>query len=113
MENSTTVAVLGKGNIKLEFTSRKTLTITNVYYVPKVRKNLLSNGLLNKFVLSKGCVFVGKGFYCDGMFKLNTMNKTINFVYIVVNSLYLWHSHLGHVNNIRLHDISVLELIPN
>ena len=41
------------------------------------------------------------------------MNKTTNSVYIVVNSLSLWHSRLGHVNNRRLHDMSVLELIPN
>ena len=62
--------MLGKGNIKLEFTSGKTLIITDVYHVPEVRKNLVS-GLLNKFgfklvfesnkfVLFKRGVFVGK-----------------------------------------------------
>ena len=56
--------------------------LTNVFYVSKVRKNLVSGGLLNKFgfklvfevdkfVLSKGGMFVGKGYLCDGMFKLN------------------------------------------
>ena len=54
------------------FTSGKTLTLNDVFYVPEVRKNLISGFLLNKFgfkqvyeadkfILSKGSVFVGKG----------------------------------------------------
>ena len=81
MENSTTTPVLGIGDVELKFTSGSILTLTNVFYVPEVRKNLVSGGLLNKFgfklvfeadkfVLSKGGLFVGKGYLCDGMFKL-------------------------------------------
>ena len=55
------------------FTSGKTLTLNDVFYVPEVRKNLVSGFLLNKFgfkqvyeadkyILSKGSVFVEKGY---------------------------------------------------
>jgi hypothetical protein len=51
--NSTIVAVKGKGTMNLEFTSGNVLTLTDVYYVPEIRKNLMSGGLLNKEALSK------------------------------------------------------------
>ncbi|CAH9085726.1 unnamed protein product, partial [Cuscuta epithymum] len=73
MGNSSTVMIKGVGQVDLEFTSGKMLSITNVYRVPDVRKNLVSVALLNKhgfklvfegdkFVLTKGGVFVGKGY---------------------------------------------------
>jgi hypothetical protein len=55
MGNSTTVAVKGKGTVNLEFTYGNVLTLTDVYYVPEIRKNLVSGGLLNKFDFK--CVF--------------------------------------------------------
>lgn len=82
MGNHSTTAVKEKGKVDLEFTSGKTLTLTNVYHVPEVTKNLVSGSLLNKhgfklvfesdkFGLSKSGTFVGKGYVCEGMFKLN------------------------------------------
>lgn len=72
MGNSSATKVKGKGVVELEFTSRKLLVLNDVDYVPEVKKNLVSIGLLNKFgfklvceankfVLSKDGVFVGKG----------------------------------------------------
>ncbi|XP_058783854.1 uncharacterized protein LOC131658594 [Vicia villosa] len=40
--------VEGKGNVVLEFSSGKTITLFNVLYVPKLRKNLISGPVLNK-----------------------------------------------------------------
>ncbi|KAH7865270.1 hypothetical protein Vadar_004451 [Vaccinium darrowii] len=85
MGNQSTAAVKGKGKVDLEFTFSKTLTLTDVYHVPKVRKNLVSGSLLDKhgfklvfesgkFVLSKKGTFVGKGHLYEGMFKLNIDN---------------------------------------
>ncbi|KAH9715709.1 hypothetical protein KPL71_021156 [Citrus sinensis] len=122
MENSSTAIVKGKGNVQLEFTSGKTLTLTDVYHVPEVRKNLVSGSLLNKFgfklvfesnkfILSKGGTFVGKGYMYEGMFKLNINNMNVSSAYMV-DSLSLWHNRLGHVNIRRLHDMANLELIP-
>ncbi|KAI5424225.1 hypothetical protein KIW84_030433 [Lathyrus oleraceus] len=67
----------GKGNVVLEFSSGKTITLFNVLYVPKLRKNLISGPVLNKlgykqvcesdkYVLSKSGVFVGFGYYNNG-----------------------------------------------
>ena len=71
MGNSSTTIVKGKDNVQLEFTFGKTLTLTDVYHVPEVRKNLVSGSLFNKFgfklvlesnkfILSKGGTFIGK-----------------------------------------------------
>jgi len=49
MRNSSTTVVKGKGTVNLEFTSGKVLSLTDVYFVPEIRKNLVSGGLLNKF----------------------------------------------------------------
>ncbi|GJY47962.1 zinc finger, CCHC-type containing protein [Tanacetum coccineum] len=64
--------VHGKGSVVLEFSSGKSITLFNVLYVPKLRKNLISGPILNKcgykqvyesdkYILSKSGVFVGFG----------------------------------------------------
>ncbi|GJQ99732.1 zinc finger, CCHC-type containing protein [Tanacetum coccineum] len=89
--------VHGKGSVVLEFSSRKSITLFNVLYVPKLRKNLISGPVLNKcgytqvyesdkYILSKSGVFVGFGYYNNGMFMLN-LNKVLDdsgFVYIII-----------------------------
>ncbi|GJW90878.1 zinc finger, CCHC-type containing protein [Tanacetum coccineum] len=40
--------VHGKGSVVLEFSSGKSITLFNVLYVPKLRKNLISGPVLNK-----------------------------------------------------------------
>ncbi|GJX78285.1 zinc finger, CCHC-type containing protein [Tanacetum coccineum] len=76
------------------FTSGNTLTLNNVFHVSDVRKNLMSGSILNKFgfklvfesdkfILSKGGKFVGKGYLSGGMFKLNidnVVNSSVNDV---------------------------------
>nr|GEU64140.1 hypothetical protein [Tanacetum cinerariifolium] len=119
----------GKGSVALEFSSEKTVTLFNVLYVPKLRKNLVSGPVLNKcgyeqiyesdkYILSKCGVFVGFGYYNNGMFMLN-LNKVLDdldSVYMsssstVVNTS-LWHARLGHVHYKRMLEISKDELIP-
>ena len=88
----------------LKITYGKELTLTNVLYVPKIHKNLVSSSLLNchgfrlvfesyKFVLSKSRMYIGKGYMSDGMLKLNVMtiiksdmNKAIPSAYILGSS---------------------------
>nr|GEY71072.1 zinc finger, CCHC-type [Tanacetum cinerariifolium] len=66
--------VYGKGSVALEFSFGKTITLFNVLYVPKLRKNLVSGPMLNKcgykqvyesdkYILSKSGVFIGFGYY--------------------------------------------------
>ncbi|GJR15628.1 hypothetical protein Tco_0798280 [Tanacetum coccineum] len=41
--------IKGEGDVVLKMTSEKELKLTNVLYVPEIRKNLVSGWLLNKF----------------------------------------------------------------
>ncbi|GJW15969.1 zinc finger, CCHC-type containing protein [Tanacetum coccineum] len=120
--------VHGKGSVVLEFSLGKSITLFNVLYVPKLRKNLISGPVLNKcgykqvyesdkYILSKCGVFVGFGYYNNGMFMLN-LNKVpddSDSVYMssstVVNSS-LWHARLGHVHYKRMLEMSKDDLIP-
>ena len=73
----------------LKMTSGNELTLNNVVYVPEVHKNLVSGSLLNnhgfrlvfesdKFVLSKGGIYVGKWYMSGGLFKMNVMTNVKN-----------------------------------
>nr|GEV86062.1 zinc finger, CCHC-type [Tanacetum cinerariifolium] len=121
--------VHGKGSVALEFSFGKTITLFNVLYVPKLRKNLVSGPMLNKcgykqvyesdkYILSKSGVFVGFGYYNNGMFMLNLSKvpDDSNFIYMssstVVNTS-LWHARLGHVHYKRMLKMSKDNLIPS
>ncbi|GKE99486.1 zinc finger, CCHC-type containing protein [Tanacetum coccineum] len=119
--------VHGKGSVVLEFSSGRSITLCNVLYVPKPCKNLISDPALkkcgykqvyefDKYILSKSGVFVGFGYYNNGMFMLN-LNKgpdDSGSVYMssstVVNSS-LWHARLGHVHYKRMLEMSKDDLI--
>ena len=84
MGNSATSDIKWQGKVVLKMTSGKELTLTNVLYVPEIRKNLVSGSFLNshgfrlvfeydKFVLSKSEMYVGKVYMSGGMWKLNVM----------------------------------------
>ena len=71
----------------------------NVFYIFKIRKNLMFVNLLyksglkiilesDKCIVTKSGAFVGKGYACDEMFKLN-INKVNVSTYIVDFFLYL------------------------
>lgn len=107
MGNSSSTKVVEKGTVELKFTSEKIVTLMDVLHVPDIRKNLVSGTLLSKddfkmvfeadkFILSKNCMFVGKGYVENRMFKLNIENENISAYFM--ESLDLWHEHLGHVN---------------
>ncbi|GKD72839.1 zinc finger, CCHC-type containing protein, partial [Tanacetum coccineum] len=120
--------VHGKGSVVLEFSLGKSITLFKVLYVPKLRKNLIYGPILNKcrykqvyesdkYILSKSGVFVGFGYYNNGMFMLN-LNKVpddSSSVYMssstVVNSS-LWLARLGHVHYKRMLEMSKDDLIP-
>ena len=72
MGNSATSYIKGQGKVVLKMTYGKELTLTNVLYVPEIRKNLVSGSLLNsrgfrlvfesdKFVLSRAECMSEKG----------------------------------------------------
>ena len=119
MGNESTAPIVGRGLVVLELSSGKCLELRDVLHVPKIRKNLVSGSMLNRYgykqvyesdryVLSKGGVFVGFGHYNNGMFMLNVNNINFNDnAFLVGNSDFsLWHAWLGHVNYKRLTEMS-------
>ena len=128
MGNSATADIKGEGNVILKMTSGKELTLSNVLYVPEIRKNLVSGWLLNKFgfclvesdkvVLTKSGMFVGKGYALNGMFKLsvmvvkNEMNKNVASSSYLLESSNVWHGRLGHVNFNSIRHLIKLNNIP-
>nr|GEX55448.1 hypothetical protein [Tanacetum cinerariifolium] len=125
MGNHSTAQVKGKGKIDLVFTSGNTLTLKNVLHVPDVRKNLVFGSLLNKFgfklvfefdkfILSKGGKFVGKGYHTGGMFKLNikdVVNSSVNDVNMTEISD-ANDASAGHVYLKRMRNMANANLIP-
>ena len=125
MDNVATEPILGLGCVNLVFTSGKSLYLDNVLFVLGIRKNLLSGMVLNncgykhvlesgKCILSRHGSFVGFGYRCNGMLKLNI---DVHFVHeyvcmascssiINMTKSEIWHARLGHVHYKRLKDMS-------
>ncbi|CAM8886430.1 unnamed protein product [Rhodiola kirilowii] len=136
MGDESTAPILGLGRVELEFSSGKIVVLCNVLFVPNIRKNIVSGTVLNKqgyrqvyeadnYVLSKGGIFVGKRYLCNGMFKLS-LNESVCSIYMNyeheipthsisshVDISTLWHARLGHVHYKRLLKMSKNNLIPS
>lgn len=126
MANSVVAKVEATGKVLLKITSGKVVTLNKVSYVPKLRKNLVSipgltkNGfkcvfVSDKVVISKNDMYVGKDYLNDGLFKFNViavdMNKDFASSYLL-ESKFLWHECLGHVNNKTLRKLINLNILP-
>lgn len=126
MVNESTTLVHGRGCVDLKFSSGKIVTLFNVIHILDISKNLVSSSVLNnhgfkhviesnKFVLSKHGVFIGFGYLCNQMFRLNIVNECDNSAFITTTDLTnstLWHARLGHVHYKRMQDMSKDGLIP-
>ena len=108
MTNPVIYEIKGQGKVVLKLTSGNELTLTNVLYVPEIRKNLVSRSLLNsrgfrlvfkldKFVLSKSGMYVRKEYMSDIMWNLNVMAiiksdmKKASISAYILESSNLWH----------------------
>ena len=111
------------GEIDLKFTYGCVLTLKDVFYTPFIRKDLMSSFLLNKvgfkqtmesdnYVITKNGLFVGKGYVCDTMFKLNVKNnKASTSLVYMFSSINFWLTRLCHINSKYVGIISSLGLI--
>ena len=67
----------------------------------------------DKYVITKKGLFVGKGYACDGMFKLNVENnKASTSLVNMLSSINFWHARLCHINSRYVEIMSSLGLIP-
>nr|KAJ0225330.1 hypothetical protein LSAT_V11C100025160 [Lactuca sativa] len=115
--NVATEPIKGIGSVLLTFTYGKCLCLNNVLYVPGIRKNLVSEIVLNncgykqvlesdKYILSRHGSFMGFDYICNGMIRLNINYPSIdNSVCMVssstINNFHkseLWHARLGHIH---------------
>ncbi|GKB06744.1 pol polyprotein [Tanacetum coccineum] len=133
MGNGTSSKIEGKEKVILKLTSGNDLVLSNVLHVPNITKNMIYGHILSnkefklviesdKFVITKGGVYVGKGYLDEGLFKLSvvTDDNVINnnnagtstaSVYMIDPS-FLWHSRLGHVNFLSLQRMINLGMLP-
>lgn len=95
--DSRIVQVLGKDKVLLKLTSRRTLALNDILYVPNIRANLISVALLikvrvkvsfesGKIVMTKNNIFIDKGYYNQGLFVLNiygVINENASFAYLI------------------------------
>ncbi|GFY91270.1 hypothetical protein Acr_07g0014660 [Actinidia rufa] len=67
MANNTTSRVIGKGSVRFRMVDERSMTLTEVRYIPNLRKILISIGMLD----SKGCSFEANG----GTLRVSKGNK--------------------------------------
>ncbi|GJY28832.1 zinc finger, CCHC-type containing protein [Tanacetum coccineum] len=103
----------------------------NVLYVLGIQNNLVSEIVLNKYgykqvlesdkyILSRHGSFVGFGYVCNGMIRLNLNCPLFNASACMITSSHsnslskseLWHARLGHIHYKRMRDMSKMSLIP-
>ncbi|GJZ23366.1 pol polyprotein [Tanacetum coccineum] len=133
MGNGTASKIEGKGKVVLKLTSGNDLVLSNVLHVRNITNNLISSPILSnkgfkivfesdKFVITKGGVYVGKGYLDEGLFKLsvvtddnviknNNAGTSTASVYMI-DPYSLWHSRLGHVNFCSLQRMMNLGMLP-
>jgi hypothetical protein len=129
MGNGSRATVHGVGRVDLKLTSRKSLSLKNVQHVPGINSNLINGSLLcrdgfklvlelNKFIVLKFGLFVGKGYDSGGLFRLsvidacNNVANSISYSELNVGEAAVWHSRLCHINFNRIICLSKLNLIP-
>nr|GEV63985.1 zinc finger, CCHC-type [Tanacetum cinerariifolium] len=95
--------VHGKGSVTLEFSSGKMITLFNVLYVPKLRKNLVSGPMLNKYGYKQA--------YESDKYILSKSDSVYMSSSTVVNSS-LYHARLGRVHYKRMLEMYKDDLIP-
>ena len=103
MGNASSSMVEGKGDVVMNLTSGKKLTLMDVLFVPEIGKNLVSTSLLSKkgfklvfesdkLVLTKGGAFIGKGYMSEGLFKINVFND--NVIAFTINTSFMSSTYI-------------------
>ena len=129
--NEAKVVALAVGSYELTLPSGLLLVLDNCYYVPTMCMNIISVSCLdnvgfsfiiknNNFFIFHKDVFYENVYLQDGLYVMNLQKSNNSHVYNIttkkfksndLNSTYLWHCHLGHLNEKRiskLHQVGLL-----
>ena len=129
--NGAKVAALAVGSYELTFPSGLLLVLDNCYYVPTICRNIISVSCLDNdgfsfIIKNNNCsifhkdMFYANAYLQDGLYVINLQNSNNSHVYNIttkkfksndLNSTYLWHCRLGHINEKRiskLHQVGLL-----
>ena len=112
--NDDSCKVKGIGNIRIKLQNGSIRCITNVRYIPELKRNLISLGTLESqgytfkyengvLVVSKGSKVILEGDRHNGLYFLNatTLVGVVNVI-DMDKMASLWHLRLGHVSEKRL-----------
>jgi len=119
------VEIRGLGSVVMEVRDQQHKVLTNVYYIPKLKSNIVSLGQLQE----AGCdvrLHNGKLIIVDseGVFIISTP-RTSNRLYTLKNAVvppvclymnledqnWLWHARFGHLNFRALRDLARKEMV--
>lgn len=118
--DGSTVAILGRGTILFQCKNGEHRALTNVYYIPSLKSNIINIGQLSE----KGCKIVIEDdyllLYDPGRRLLARVKRARNRLYILDLSLtrpiclmantgdaaWIWHARYGHLNFDALHKLA-------
>ena len=129
--NGAKVAALAVGSYELTLPSRLLLVLDNCYYVPTMCRNIISVSCLDNdgfsfIIMNNNCsifhkdMFYANAYLQDGLYVMNLQKSNNSHVYDIttkkfksndLNSTYLWHCCLGHINKkciSKLHQVGLL-----
>ena len=125
MGNNFSIKVNEKGQVELVFSSGNILILRDVYYAPKISRNLVFRPTLNHLgymlvlecdwcFIFKNSVYVGSFYLINNLFKLYLRQTCDGLILNVVNdySFCFWHDPLCHVNYNKMLHMSKHEIIP-
>ena len=119
--NNTTCKVVGVGSVKMKMSDGMVKTLTDVRYIPGLKKNLISLGTLDKIgcritcedgimKVARGSLVVKKGKLNGSLYTLEG-STTLVSVNISINTMFnhdikLWRLRLGHMGERDMFELS-------
>ncbi|GKV28962.1 hypothetical protein SLEP1_g37944 [Rubroshorea leprosula] len=123
MGNKFEAKIVGVGDVWLETNIESKLHLKNVRYVPEIRLNLMSMGMLDddgylnyfgngSWKLTKGTMVVARGKKRFSLYETQAKQCQGQINVTEADATKLWHKRLGHLSEKGLQIVSKKELLP-
>ena len=119
MRNNAVCSVLGIGDVRSSLHDGSSRVLSEVRYIPELKRNLISLGSLDSndfsykahggvLKVTKGSLVVMKGEKKNGLYVLNgsTVAGTTAMTSQKPKKTSIWHKRLGHISEIGLIELS-------